>query len=336
MPSEIFINIADITIMVKSKGAPIEEEANCFRYKNFILKSRPPKIDIDLSLKVIPKFKPYKIRELFRTERGGLTGVIDGKRLNVSHTKIPATIDIGNLSNKLSKEEERYLGPGLDWRIGQHGNCILIEGKNSSKFQLLISKDLSRGEAFIINAEERWRLTDVIYGFLQVLMIYYLAQKRCGAIFHSAGLHDGKKGFLFAGLSGAGKSTTSRIWDKMPDVNILNDDRVIVRKIDNGFYMYPTPWHGDYSEYLDDKMPKRATLSKLFYIYHRKTNLAERVNYIEGFNQFFKTLFLSFWDKDCVKFAFDFLVDILAQKPCYKFGFKNNSRIISYIRNMDN
>jgi hypothetical protein len=98
--------------------------------------------------------------------------------------------------------------------------------------------------------------------------------------------------------------------------------------------MYPTPWHGDYSDYLKEGMIKKAKLAKLFYIYHRDTNLAERVHYTEGFSHFFKTLFLSFWDKDCVKFTFDFLVDILAQKPCYKFGFKNDERIVSYIRGL--
>jgi len=303
--TEIFLSIADITVRLESLRPPEEETANRFRYNHFILKKSPSRVDIDLTLKVISRYRIYKCKELFRTERDA------------------------------PKEKDRYLGEGLDWRIGRVGDKILIEGGSSGRYQLLINERLDKGETFIINADNKWKITDVVYGFLQVLVIYYLAKKQCGALFHSAGLHDGDRGFLFAGLSRAGKSTTSRIWDEIPGVNILNDDRIIVRKTKNKLYMYPTPWHGDYSEYLNGDTVKKAKLSKLFYIYHRDTNLAERVDYTEAFSHFFKTLFLSFWDKDCVKFTVDFLLDILAQKPCYKFGFKNDSRIISYIRNLE-
>lgn len=322
---ETFLSIADIIIRIKSENPPKEEAANRFRYKHFVLKSRPSKIDIDLNLKTIPRYKVHKRKELFRTER-------DAPKIRRFNFKLKAK---RSRARSLSKEEERYLGKGLDWRIGRRGDEILIEGGSSGRYQLLINDGLDKGRVSIINAGNEWKVTDVIYGFLQVLIIYYLAKKKCGALFHSAGLHDGDRGFLFAGLSRAGKSTTSRIWDEIPGVNILNDDRIIVRKVKDELYMYPTPWHGDYSEYLNDDTVKKAKLSKLFYIYHRDTNLAERVDYTDGFSHFFKTLFLSFWDRDCVKFTFDFLVDILAQKPCYKFGFKNDSRIISYIRSLD-
>jgi len=324
MMQETFVNIADISIRIKSENTPVEEAANRFRYNHFILKNKPSKINIDLSLKIIPKYKIYKFTELFRTERDAPKA----RRFRFESMASKAK------AHKLSKKEDEYLGEGLDWRIGRHIDKILIEGGSSGRYQLLINEDLNKGEIFIINADNEWKITNVIYGFLQVLIIYYLAKNRCGALFHSAGLHDGQRGFLFAGLSRAGKSTTSRIWDEIPEVNILNDDRIIVRKYKNEFYMYPTPWHGDYSDYLNDKTVKKAKLSKLFYIYHRDTNLAERVTYIDGFSQFFKTLFLSFWDKDCMKFTLDFLVDILAKKPCYKFGFKNDPRIISYIRDL--
>ena len=307
--SETFFNIADIIIRIESRIAPEQEAANWFRFHHFILTKKPSKIHINIELKVTPQYKKYKCKELFRTERD-------------------------SLKQDLSKEKERYLGAGIDWRIGLVKDKILIEGGASGRYQLLINNNLDRGQVFIIKKDNKWYITDVVYGFLQVLIIYYLAKKRCGALFHSAGLNDGEKGFLFTGLSGAGKSTTSRIWDKIPGIKVLNDDRIIVRKIKDEFYMYPTPWHGDYSDYFKSDTLKKAKLSKLFYIYHHDTNFAQRVHYIEGFSHFFKTLFLSFWDKDCVKFSFDFLVDILAKKSCYKFGFKNDERIVNYIRGL--
>ncbi|MFA5169025.1 MAG: hypothetical protein WC530_10910 [Candidatus Omnitrophota bacterium] len=320
---ETLLSIADITIRLKSKSLPEEETTNHFRYDHFILKDIPSGVDIDLDLKITPRYKIYKRKELFRAERD----TPKAKRFNFEGK-------LGRKAPHLNKREERYLGEGLEWRISRIGKKMLIEGGSSGRYQLLINEYLNKGEIFIINADNKWMMTDVIYGFLQVLIIYYLGKKRLGTLFHSAGLHDGERGFLFAGLSCAGKSTTSRIWDKIPEVNILNDDRIIVRKNKGRLYMYSTPWHGDYSEYFKGDTVKKAKLSKLFYIYHRDTNLAEKMDSIDGFNHFFKTLFLSFWDKECVKFTFDFLVDIMSQKACYKFGFKNDSRIIDCIRNL--
>ncbi|MGA2775390.1 MAG: hypothetical protein ABSE81_04955 [Candidatus Omnitrophota bacterium] len=320
---ETFLNIADIIIGIKSKFAPEKETASRFRYSNFILKNRPRKADIKITLKVIPKYRIFRREALFKTEMD----VPKSYRLELD--RLPES---GR--RNLSQAEERYLGSGLNWRIEKSGRKILIEGWTSGRYQLLINEDLTNGELFIINSGNDWKLTDVIYGFLQVLIIYYMAKRRIGILFHSAGVREGKNGYLFAGISRAGKSTTSRIWDKIPGIRILNDDRIIIRKDKNDLYMYPTPWHSNYSDYLAEGRVRKARLSKLFYIYHRETNLAERVNYLEGFNHFFKTLFLSFWDKGCVNFAFDFLLDILSQKPCYKFGFKNDERIVSYIRNL--
>jgi len=320
---ETFFNIADIIIRIKSEFAPKKETSSIFHYSEFILKDKPNKVDIKITLKVIPKYTIFSSREVFKTERCG-------------HKKCRSESDIlfPSVHLNFGKTERRYFGSNLDWRIGKTGRMILIEGNNPVRYQLLMNEGLTDGELFIINADNEWKLVEVIYGFLRVLIIYYMAKRQIGILFHSAGIKEGKNGYLFAGLSRAGKTTTSRIWGKVPGIKIINDDRIIIRKDSNDFYMYPTPWHSHYSEYLIEGAVEKARLSKLFYIYHRRTNLAERLNFIDGFNHFCKTLFFSPWDKECVNFTFGFLSDILSQKPCYKFGFKNDRRIVSYIMNL--
>jgi len=321
--TETFVGIADIVIRIKTERAPVLETTHQYRYQHFLLTKRPRRVDIDLDLKILERYKFFKFHELFRTERD--TPMRRWARPEGTSPNQPVT---------LSREEQRYLGGGLDWRIGKAAKKYLIEGGTSGRYQLLINESLTRGHVFMINSKGEWKVTDVVFGFLQVLIIYYLAKHRLGLLFHSSGLWDGNHGYLFSGLSGAGKSTTSRIWDEAPDVRILNDDRIIVRHDKGGLYMYPTPWHGDYSDYLKEGRVGRARLSKLFYIYHRETNLAERVSAVDGFSHFIQALFVAFWDEDCLKFSFDYLLDLFEQKPCYKFGFKNDARIIRYVRNL--
>src|ERR1700675_4985689 len=67
-----------------------------------------------------------------------------------------------------------------------------------------------------------------------------------GVELHALGLadHDGS-GYLFVGHSGAGKSTTARLWMAEHGVRLLSDDRIILRRHDGEIWMYGTPWHGD-------------------------------------------------------------------------------------------
>jgi len=83
------------------------------------------------------------------------------------------------------------------------------------------------------------------YPLDELLMIHRLARGE-GVEIHACGVitPDGI-GRLFVGHSGAGKSTTSRLWMRKPGVRVLSDDRIIVRLQNGNPVMYGTPWHGD-------------------------------------------------------------------------------------------
>src|SRR5262249_20236905 len=65
------------------------------------------------------------------------------------------------------------------------------------------------------------------YPLDELLVIHYLARER-GLEVHACGVRDADgRGYLFAGQSGAGKSTIARLWLGEPAATILSDDRVI-------------------------------------------------------------------------------------------------------------
>jgi hypothetical protein len=169
-------------------------------------------------------------------------------------------------------------------------------------------------------------------GALNILIVYYLSKRKLGVVFHSCGLKDRGNGYIFAGLSGAGKSTTSKIWGKLSSTRVISDDRIIVRKEKNKFVMYPTPWHGTYADKVKN-VSSDIYLTKLFYIYHKRANLAKSISISRSFNLLYQAMFLPFWDKDCVDFISVYLLEIISSVPTYEFGFKNDGRIVSYIRN---
>jgi len=68
------------------------------------------------------------------------------------------------------------------------------------------------------------------YPLDELLIIHRLTQEKAIEL-HSCGIvrADGT-GNLFVGHSGAGKSTTTRLWTAREDVEVLSDDRIIVRR----------------------------------------------------------------------------------------------------------
>lgn len=68
------------------------------------------------------------------------------------------------------------------------------------------------------------------------------------AIFlHSSAIFYKGKAYLFSADSGVGKSTHTKLWIKKfgaENVQIINDDKPIIRFIDNDWYVYGSPFDG--------------------------------------------------------------------------------------------
>jgi len=328
-----YLQIAGLIIRVTSQNLPNLDRRSDWRYQNFVLKKTPKKFDFEFNLKVRDNYIDYNSKILFQTEReqpkSSKPDLSSGRREQELFQKD------GEGAGKQREQKEQYLGKDIDWRISRHKERFLIEGGTSGNFQVFFDNKFQRIDIFIVNQDNQWKLAELFVGFLQIFLIYYLANKGDGLVVHSAAIKDRQKkdkGYLFAGISQAGKTTTSRIWHKhAKDAQILNDDRIIIRKEKGKFYLYSTPWHGDFSDYLKDPI-KRAEIGKLFFICHSKKNKAEKVLPREFFNLFFQSLFLPFWDKEGLKKEFNFIMDLILSVPCYKFGFKNDKKIINYIR----
>ncbi len=72
-------------------------------------------------------------------------------------------------------------------------------------------------------------------------------------LMHSVALKYQNRAYLFAGKSGAGKSTHTELWQKfIPQTEIINDDKPLIRLEEDGFYVWGTPWLGKESRGKND------------------------------------------------------------------------------------
>ena len=132
------------------------------------------------------------------------------------------------------------------------------------------SEDFRRGEITLRQRSFAGRPTiyPLHYPLDEVFMVHLLARGH-GVEVHGGGvvMPDGR-GWLFVGVSGAGKTTLSRMWCAEPDVRVLSDERIILREEDGEIWMYGTPWHGD--GHIAE--PGRARLDRVFFLRHGPHN----------------------------------------------------------------
>ena len=167
------------------------------------------------------------------------------------------------------------------------------------------------------------------YPLDELLIMHRLTQEQAVEL-HSCGIvsSDGT-GNLFVGHSGAGKSTTTRLWTSLEDVEILSDDRIIVRREHGEIVMYGTPWHGEAAF----ASPASALLSRIFILEHGLGNTLAKLSPSQAVAELFARSFVPFHRHEYVNSALEFLQDVVNVVPCYRYAFEPDERAVERILN---
>ena len=169
---------------------------------------------------------------------------------------------------------------------------------------------------------------DSFYGpTMELVMVNYLAQGH-GLILHACGVVCEEKGLLFVGESGAGKSTMAMLWAQEQGVEVLSDDRTMVRKKGNGFRMYGTPWHGEGKF----GSPGSAEVEKIFFLSHGKENAVRDVKSIDAASRLLTCSFAPYWDPEGMAFTLEFISELTAQVSCQELSFRPDRAVIDLLK----
>ena len=162
---------------------------------------------------------------------------------------------------------------------------------------------------------------------LELLLIHYLAQAR-GVILHACGIIIENRGILFLGESGAGKSTLARMWAQENGVDILSDDRVVVRKQGSEFRVYGTPWHGEAAF----GSPREARLERIFFLSHGKENSVKDMKALDPVSHLLTCSFPPLWDSHGMEFVLEFFSQLAAQVPCQELSFRPEKSALALVK----
>ncbi|MGB7601214.1 MAG: hypothetical protein WBM24_12965 [Candidatus Sulfotelmatobacter sp.] len=220
----------------------------------------------------------------------------------------------------------------------------LIVDRGFRRAMLQMNEESFSGPSFAVSPLE--------YPLDELLIMHRLTQERAIEL-HGVGIvgPDGASN-LFIGHSGAGKSTTARLWTSLHKVEILSDDRIIVREHpvrersateDKIFkeesyegnrsadltqiYMYGTPWHGE----AHFALPQRAPLQRIFVLEHGHGNVLTRLTRSQMVAELFARAFVPFHRHEYVDHALSFLERVADSVPCYRYSFEPDERAVEKI-----
>jgi hypothetical protein len=200
--------------------------------------------------------------------------------------------------------------------------------------RLLIDKDFSRATLKVSEAATEIvpETSPLDYPLDELLIMHRLTQEKAVELHGSGIVRANGIGNLFVGHSGAGKSTTTRLWTEREDVHVLSDDRIIVRRDPScfrGLRMYGTPWHGE-AMYAS---PGDAPLARIFILQHGRGNLLTRLSPSQAVAELFARSFVPFHRHEYVDSALAFLQEVAAAVPVYRYDFQPDQRAVDTILN---
>jgi hypothetical protein len=174
--------------------------------------------------------------------------------------------------------------------------------------------------------EDVAHLNPLDYPLDEVLIANLLGRGR-GVELHSCGVIDrAGKGRLFVGVSGAGKTTTARLWSEEAS-GIVSDDRVVVREVDGVMWMFGTPWHGE----AELSMPGGVPLEGVYLLTQANANELRTLPMTESVARLFGCTFPLFYDERALDFTLAFLERLANKVPVRELRFTRDREAVDVV-----
>ena len=144
---------------------------------------------------------------------------------------------------------------------------------NSTQLDFIITTtqddiDFEREKSAREDTREGIPIRQFSYGYLETLAVYRKIAERMPEhdtiLFHGSCVAVDGAAYLFAAVSGTGKSTHTRLWQKMLGARavMVNDDKPLIRiEADGSAVVFGTPWNGKHRLSSNISVPLRALCS---------------------------------------------------------------------------
>jgi hypothetical protein len=142
-----------------------------------------------------------------------------------------------------------------------------------------------------------------------------------GFLVHAASAIRGRRAFLFAGVSGAGKTTIARLTP--PDATVLTDEISYVRRIGNHYQAYGTPFAGELARVGANTS---APLETLYLLVQGPENRIKPVSKIDAARALMRHILFFAEEKELVARVFDSVLEFVSHIEVAQLVFTPDAR----------
>jgi len=164
--------------------------------------------------------------------------------------------------------------------------------------------------------------------YLDIVIYSNWLALRGDLILHASGIAWQDKAFVFIGHSGAGKSTLVSDLSALPKVTVLGEDQLVLRKIDQKFFVYGTPWH----ENPDRCDPRGVPLSKIFFLDRGAKQTLTPLSGFDASVRIMTTAFVPYYFPERVQAIMDTLSKLPTQTRAFVLAYQRGSDILETLK----
>lgn len=220
---------------------------------------------------------------------------------------------------------------GKLWEVFENENQLIInvyqpEKPHGLQQVCLVDKGLETWQVWSEpQAVEGSVLINPLAHPLGPLIMYHLTLIEECIMIHASGVALNQKAKIFTGVSGKGKTTMARLWFES-GADVLNDDRLIIRKEKDGYSVHNTPMF-----YADE--PRSAKLEAVHIIHHAKQNSTRNLEGAEAVSSVMANCIQHGYRKEILGKHLEFLTEMVAEIPVHAVGFLPNNSIVEHLLN---
>jgi hypothetical protein len=207
--------------------------------------------------------------------------------------------------------------PDADVRVTHHSGLWTI---TRGDFRAEWSPSLGRG---CIRQSANPYSIDAVLRIVHTLVL----ARSGGFLMHSASAIRNGKAFLFTGVSGAGKTTISRL--APPDATLLTDEISYVRKRGDGYFAFGTPFTGELAK-LGENVS--APIAALYLLAKGPENRIDPVPHGEATRSVLANMLFFAEDEELVQSTFHSAFEFVSRVPVLRLTFVPDSRVWELIR----
>jgi len=179
------------------------------------------------------------------------------------------------------------------------------------------------------NARGRIRQTANPYALDSVLRIVHtlLLARQGGFLAHASSVIRNGRAHLFAGVSGAGKTTLVRL--APPDVTLLTDEISYVTRQEGGYFAAGTPFYGELARPGENL---RAPIAALYLLAKGRENRIEPVAEAEAVRGLLANILFFAQEPEFVRLVFEAACEFAARMPVRRLTFAPEARVWEMIQ----